>query len=183
MKLSILFNKVYKNYSLLFFIPFLLYCGNNSVKSIKDSSYIQKESIQPIDTCLYIRIGNPDTALVFFLWRDYLNNEFSSSIEEYSRWDLENKKIKKMILKLYHSDKEINQRLNLLEKKKKLFYNIMKDTISARFNRKINFLDDLEFDYFYKKKDTFYYNILNKVINSKEIDPVFRDESIKLKNE
>jgi uncharacterized membrane protein YheB (UPF0754 family) len=113
-----------KNYSNLIFILLLAACNNapkpqpvtEAVAEVNKTDSVTEAEAQ------YMSMGNPDTALAMFLFKNYKNFDPEDQVEEYIRWDLENEKIKPLLISLYLKDQNKDSILNILQKNTEIFH-------------------------------------------------------------
>ncbi len=109
-----------KNYRNLLFLLLLAACANDPKPQPADVPPVQENKpdsgVAENPDELYMRTGNPDTALTMFLYKNYKNFNPQDQITEYIRWDLEHEKIKPLLVSLYLKGHDNDSVLITLEK-------------------------------------------------------------------
>ena len=136
-------------------------------KGVQKLSDTKKAAI--VDTALYMSIGNPDTALVLFFYKNSNNYSYDDQREEYIRWDLEYNNVKPLFDALFKEKSNYWVVVNQINKNRIKFLidgrnEVLKDYIS--FNSIIN---SMIFHFLLEKRDPFLKQILEKMKNNKKV--------------
>lgn len=122
-----------------------------------------------IDTALYIRIGNPDTALVFFLYKNFNKYDYDSQREEYIRWDLEKEELRPLFTSLFKNRSNYYLIIDKLERNSITFIEDARRAVLDEYNTYYTITDLIEFEYLLQKKDTVFKEILWDVRRDKRV--------------
>jgi hypothetical protein len=145
-----------KNYSNLLFLLLLAACTSDPKPKTADVFPAQEnkpDSVPAEDPDeLYMRMGNPDTALAMFLYKNYKNFDPQAQIIEYMRWDLEHEKIKPLLVSLYLKGNDKDAVLATLEKNREAFYDKAVATVMDEYKR-LHGVSGQWFTYLVEKKD------------------------------
>jgi hypothetical protein len=145
-----------KNYRNLLFLFLLAACTSDPKPQTADV-FPAQENKPDTNTAedpdeLYMRIGNPDTALAMFLYKNYKDFDPQSQIIEYMRWDLEHEKIKPLLVSLYIKGNDKDSVLITLEKNRKDFYDTAVTTVMEEYKR-LHGVSGQWFTYLLEKND------------------------------
>ena len=144
--------------------------SNASISSEKEISNI-------LDTATYMLIGDPDTALVIFMYNNIANYNFDTQREEYIRWDLEKMSLLPLLLSLYGNEKDFQQKLQLLEINQNIFLQEARAAVKADYKEFASITDMMEFDYLLQKQDSCLKLILEKMVSNTLVE---KDERAKV---
>lgn len=112
-------------------------------------------------------IGNPDTSLAVFLYRNWKNENWEGNIEEYSRWDLEHDKILRLIKSIFNNEPDYEDAIIKLKEKQELFIEYVRGRVQDDY-AEYNAVSGMEFEFLVERKDSIIVPLLNKLIaNSK----------------
>lgn len=145
-----------KNYSTLLILLLLAACTSDPKPQTADV-FPEQENKPDTNTVedpdeLYMRVGNPDTALAMFLYKNYKNFDPREQIIEYMRWDLEHEKIKPLLVSLYLKGNDKDPVLITLEKNRAAFYDTAVTTVLEEY-KKLHGVSGQWFTYLLEKKD------------------------------
>lgn len=145
-----------KNLRILFFLLLLAACTSDPKPQTADVFPAQENkpdsgSAEDADE-LYMRMGDPDTALAMFLYKNYKNFDPQSQIIEYMRWDLEHEKIKPLLVSLYLKGNDKDPVLIALEKNRSAFYDTAVTTVIDEY-KQLHGVSGQWFTYLVGKKD------------------------------
>jgi len=121
------------------------------------------------DTTLYLSIGNPDTSLVIFMYKNADNYDYDLQREEYIRWDLEEQTMVNLFKNLYKDSKYLYSKLNKINSNKNRFIQDARKALMADY-KEYNYISDMmEFEYFLQKKDSMLLSIVDDMCNNKKV--------------
>jgi hypothetical protein len=145
-----------KNCRSLFFLLLLAACTSDPKPQTADVFPAQENkpdsgSTEDADE-LYMRMGDPDTALAMFLYKNYKNFDPQSQIIEYMRWDLEHEKIKPLLVSLYLNGNEKDAVLTTLENNRVAFHDKAVTTVLEEY-KQLHGVSGQWFTYLVEKKD------------------------------
>jgi hypothetical protein len=142
-----------KNYRNLLFFLFLAACGGDpkpkqaDVKENKPDSVVAEAPDE-----LYMRTGNPDTALAMFLYKNYKNFNAEAHVTQYIRWELEHEKIKRLLVSLYLKGTDKDSVLTTLEKNRQAFHDRAVTAVLDDYKR-LHSVSGQWFTYLVEKRD------------------------------
>lgn len=143
----------------LFFIV-LSSCENNkpiSDKIINSKTIIYKDWKDSYN----ISMGNPDTSLAIFLWKD-TSLDFEINTEQYIRYGLEKNKIDNVIRTIYNNDVLLKYKIQSISKHLDKFDKYVLSSLNDNIRNDTVFLS-MEVDYFSKRFPKYYKDsFLNK---------------------
>lgn len=142
-----------KNYRNLLFLILLAGCGSDPKTQTADVKETKPDSVvAETPDELYMRTGNPDTALAMFLYKNYKNFNPEAQITQYKRWDLEHEKIKPLLVNLYLKGHDKDPVLITLEKNRQAFHDKAVTAVLDDYKR-LHSLSGQWFTYLVEKKD------------------------------
>lgn len=148
---------------ILFFFVIIFSCENHTsgVQNFdkKDSSHKLCDSNIIKNSNIFIK--NPDTSLALFLWLDS-SNRFDESIEEYTRFALENSKISELIQYLFGDCIEFSNRRTILNQRLQSFDLAMKKEVLNEGIQYGNLSDSKEL-WYVKQTNIKFYDSLIKI--------------------
>lgn len=106
------------------------------------------------DTATYMSIGNPDTALAIFMFRECYRYEYSLQREEYIRWETESEKIRPIIFSLFSKHEQYEQRTQQIDANELRFLNDARKEILMSAGEFNAISDMMEFEYLAGRKDS-----------------------------
>lgn len=134
-----------------FLLFFFCFCSCRDVKQM-----CHDEILKNFNTS----IGNKDTALAVYFWRDASSYDFDRSVEEYTRMEVELEKIEFLIFKLYGTCINYDKRMGQIESLRVEFRNFTLKSIIQEMEKNGGIFNDdgKEGDYFYQTRsmDTIY---------------------------
>ncbi len=105
------------------------------------------------DTALYIRTGNPDTALAIFLYKDCYHYEYDAQREEYIRYDTEYDKISRLYVSLWSQKPDYKTRLQRLEANRAQFVKDARNAMHEQYRHYRAVSGDMIYHYLLGRKD------------------------------
>jgi hypothetical protein len=122
-----------------------------------------------IDTLGYISMGNPDTALVIFLFKNCFSYDYDFQKEEYIRWDLEKHKQLPLFISMFENKSDFDIHLKQVEKNQRRFLLDARSKILSDYKKYYSIIDDMEFEYLLKRRDSELRLILIKMLNNRKV--------------
>lgn len=130
-------------------------CGRLSKNGLNSSPSKNSDSLPPMQI---INSLDPDTSLAVFLWNDSIS-DFGSSIEEYTRFAMEEPKILSLIQNLFGRSPECNRVLQDIKKRSSEFDRYIKDLILEEGEEYRTLFDSRELWYLEQVDKTYYDSI------------------------
>lgn len=132
-----------------------------------DSSKLENGNDKILDTLLYIRTGNPDTALVFSLHHNLNTMDYENFIS-YCRLCNEDTKILSLYRSIFSSDKNVNEQIERIRTKKSMVLDSTRNLILKDFKEFGYFDDSPEVDWMlFKCKDKYLIEYIENLLANK----------------
>ncbi len=141
-------------------------CEGNHSSSGHDAAKVQAPVIvvrEITDTAQYIATGNPDTALVLFLYKEAYAYNYDLHKDEYVRLYTERSKIRRMYNGIFaaHADRE--HRLAAADNNSRAFLKSVRMRVFDDFKKNRALNDTLETAFLFRIRDKVFYELLNKI--------------------
>ncbi|RPE12711.1 hypothetical protein EGT74_03965 [Chitinophaga lutea] len=115
------------------------------------------------DTALYIRTGNPDTALAIFLYKDCYQYEYHAQREEYIRYETDHDKISHLYTSLWSQKPDYQARLQRLEANQEQFVKDARNAMHEQYRHYRSVSNDMIYHYLLGRKDPELKQLLLKI--------------------
>ena len=115
------------------------------------------------DTALYLRTGNPDTALAIFLYRDCYQYEYDAQREEYIRYEAGYDSISRLYASLWSQKPDYKARLQRLEANQEQFIKDARNDLYEQYRHYRSVSDDMIYHYLLGRKDPELKQLLLKI--------------------
>lgn len=160
-------------------IVFFVQLGSQNMPS-QGSAFTFCTATDIKDTALYMSIGNPDTALAFFLYKDCYHYDHDLQKEEYIRWDREKDTLINLYKALFGSCPDYAARLEQVNANAMTFLKDTRSEVSMNYKTYKAVSDNMETDFLYEKRDPVLKEILNTLILDTAADDMERASAKKL---
>ena len=177
-----------RNNSIVFISMCMLGCGeitrkNDILERSKVDTLLSLSKVngpvKGIDTIFYINNGDPDTALVFFLYKDCFAYDYDSQREGYMRLDSE-KVIMPLFELMFKMKPDYKTRLHQVKKNSKRFLMDARKDIFLSYKNYSSVTNEMVFEYLLRRKDAFLKSILIKMVHNKAVSEKEKNEIKKI---
>ncbi len=154
--------------------------GNNSEKSTTVSDNIEKSTKvdslkdQPesgiVDTALYMRVGDPDTALAIFVFKECYNYEYDLEKESYIRWDLEYDKLQPLVDSLFQKRSDYSVRMKQIRNNRQKFLSDARSVVVSDAREYNAISDMMEFRYLVDRKDSVLKGLIPEMLKNPDVE-------------
>lgn len=131
------------------------------------------------DTATYMRIGNPDTALAIFMFRECYHYDYPLQRESYIRWEAERGRIHPLIVSLFGTHQEFKQRSLQIDANQVRFLNDARRELAMSADEFNTISDMMEFEYLTGRKDSVLKVLMEGMLADEKVSD---DEKSTLKN-
>lgn len=114
-------------------------------------------------------VGNPDTALVIFLYKECDNYQYDNQREEYGRWNLERESLSLLYGVLFQHKPDRQVRLDQINKNALSFIEEARSVVLSDYNEYKFVSESLEVDYLFRLKDEMLKGILQKMVGDSAV--------------
>ncbi|QHS58594.1 hypothetical protein [Chitinophaga agri] len=123
----------------------------------------------PIDTTLYISMGDPDTALVMSMFTECTHYNYWTQREQYMRWDTERATIHPLFKAMFGSHDAYQERLKLIESNQMRFIDDVHNEMTTSARQYGGVSGTPEFTYLVSKKDTAFKALIEEMLEDENV--------------
>lgn len=148
-------------------VPIVLVLLSIACSDTKEKKTVTSNT--PIDTALYISVGDPDTALAMAMFTESVKYNYWTQREQYMRWDTEHATIRPLFKAMFGSHVAYKERLKLIESNELRFINDVRNEMTTSARQYGGVSGTPEFTYLVSKKDTAFKTLIAEMLDDENV--------------